>query len=336
MENRRLQSWLESEAVLPGEGRVAVFNAWAGLDLPGLAPDRIRAVQPIAPVHEALKAKGLNTAKIPNYSYDAVILRVPREKDRALGYLKDAVRRTPDGAVIVIDGQKTDGIESFLKLCRKRFAVEEVISKAHGKLFWFRKRGMEEDVMQVLDLPELAPVAKPFGFHTAPGVFSADGVDPGSAFLADHLPDLKGEIADLGAGWGYLAHRIFEKSAPEALHLVEADWLAVASAQENVAHEAAAFHWADATTWKPPALLDHVVTNPPFHTSRKADPGIGRAFIRAAAGMLKPKGSLWLVANRHLPYESDLEDAFRNVQPLALNPSFKIFHASSPKRARKG
>jgi 16S rRNA (guanine1207-N2)-methyltransferase len=52
------------------------------------------------------------------------------------------------------------------------------------------------------------------------------------------------------------------------------------------------------------------VTNPPFHVVRAADPGLGRAFVEAARGMLGPRGDLWLVANRHLPYEGALRAAF--------------------------
>ena len=336
MDDRRLLSWLEEYPVLPKDRRIGVFNAWPTLDLPGVAPEWIRAVQPFAPDYDALCARGIKTAKLVNYYYSATILRVPRQKDRALCYLRDAIPRTPAGGSIIIDGQKTDGIESILKLCRDRFDVRDVVSRAHGKVFRIRKRKYEEDVMNSLDLPKPEPSLNPSGFYTAPGVFSADGPDPASAFLADALPPLGGQVADLGAGWGYLSHRILEAGGPEALHLVEADWPSVASAQMNVTASAAVFHWADATTWMPPEPLDHVVTNPPFHQGRAADPELGRAFIYAAAGMLKPKGSLWLVANRHLPYEKTLEDAFRTVVPLTPNPSFKLFHASSPKRSRKG
>ena len=290
----------------------------------------------MAPEYASLEAQGLKVAKIVNYYYDAVIIKVPREKALALSFLKDAIRRVAHLGPIIVDGQKTDGIESLLKLCRERFDVQEVISRAHGKLFWMRKRDLEVDIMNSLDFPEPTPKLMSFGFHTAPGVFSADGPDKGSEFLASVLPVLEGRVADLGSGWGYLAHKILANASPEVLHLVEADWLAVLCAKENVSHDAAEFHWADATKWTPPEPVDHVVTNPPFHTSRKADPELGRAFIRSAAGMLKPKGNLWLVANRHLPYEKTLEDTFHTVETLGSNPSFKIFHATSPKRSRKG
>ena len=79
-------------------------------------------------------------------------------------------------------------------------------------------------------------------------------------------------------------------------------------------------------------LLDAVVMNPPFHVGRKADPALGRAFIAAARRVLKPSGALWLVANRHLPYETALEAHFRNSDEIAGDGRFKILHATRPHR----
>jgi len=76
-----------------------------------------------------------------------------------------------------------------------------------------------------------------------------------------------------------------------------------------------------------------VLCNPPFHPGRRPDPELGRAFIAAAAGMLAPQGSLWLVANRHLPYEAALEALFADVRPLGADPRYKLIHASRPRRA---
>ena len=94
----------------------------------------------------------------------------------------------------------------------------------------------------------------------------------------------------------------------------------------------ARFHWADATRgkWGP---VDAVVMNPPFHTGRAADPALGVAFIRAAAAMLTPSGTLWMVANRHLPYEPVLAAAFREVEEIGGDSRFRLTRAARPLRA---
>jgi 16S rRNA (guanine1207-N2)-methyltransferase len=50
--------------------------------------------------------------------------------------------------------------------------------------------------------------------------------------------------------------------------------------------------------------------------------------------MLTPRGDLWLVANRHLPYEGALRAAFRDVAEIGDDPAFKVFHATHPLRSR--
>jgi 16S rRNA (guanine1207-N2)-methyltransferase len=78
-----------------------------------------------------------------------------------------------------------------------------------------------------------------------------------------------------------------------------------------------------------------VVCNPPFHVTRAAEPGLGAAFIKAAAAMLHPGGTLWLVANRHLPYGAVLTEIFRDVEDIGGDGAFRLVRASRPVRARR-
>jgi 16S rRNA (guanine1207-N2)-methyltransferase len=222
---------------------------------------------------------------------------------------------------------KTTGIESFYKECGKRFPVSKAISKAHGKLFCF---SADDAAGKWAADADIAPVE---GFETVAGVFSAGKIDAGSRALVRALPDkLPKRIADPGAGWGYLSRHILERETVREVHLIEADHAALECAKRNCVDPRAVFHWQDATGFVPDIPFDAVVMNPPFHVSRNADPDIGRGFITAAAGMLKPAGQLWMVANRHLPYERSLAQEFLNVEEIAGDRSFKILHASRPVR----
>ena len=85
-------------------------------------------------------------------------------------------------------------------------------------------------------------------------------------------------------------------------------------------------------------VVQVIVSNPPFHAhGREGRPDIGRAFIGAAAAALKPGGALWLVANRHLPYEDVLDARFGEVSEVASSGAFKVIHAvrarTAPARA---
>ena len=175
------------------------------------------------------------------------------------------------------------------------------------------------------------PNTLPDGFQTLPGVFSADGVDPASELLAEALPEsLPRRVADLGAGWGYLSRAILARTGVEELHLVEAEAAALAIARRNITDPRAQFHWADATRLRLGGPVDAVVMNPPFHTGRSADPALGAAFITAAAGYLGPAGTLWMVANRHLPYDTPLAAAFRDIKEIGSNRSFRLIRAHRP------
>ena len=122
--------------------------------------------------------------------------------------------------------------------------------------------------------------------------------------------------------------------------LVEADKRALDCAALNLHDDRVALHWADATTWGEAASLDWVVMNPPFHTSRTPDSTLGQAFIQSAARLLRTKGRLIMVANRHLPYEATLSSNFVQVQELSGDTRFKILQADQPKStettARRG
>ncbi|MES2833171.1 MAG: class I SAM-dependent methyltransferase [Pseudomonadota bacterium] len=160
-----------------------------------------------------------------------------------------------------------------------------------------------------------------------PGVFAWDRIDTGSLLLAEHLPALKGAGADLGCGYGALATVVLRSPSVTALKLVDLDRRAVEAARRNIEDSCASFDWADVRTVEANGDLDFVVMNPPFHDGGAEDRALGQAFIRQAAAMLKRGGTLWMVANRHLPYEAELKAAFKRVTPLEEGGGYKLFEA---------
>jgi len=160
-----------------------------------------------------------------------------------------------------------------------------------------------------------------------PGVFAWDRIDSGSALLAAHMPELKGAGADLGCGYGALASVVLRAPGVTSLRLVDLDRRAIEAARRNIEDARATFEWEDARTLEDSGDLAFVVSNPPFHDGGAEDRRLGQAFIRKAAGMLKKGGVLWLVANRHLPYEAELNAAFKRVTPVKDGGGYKLFEA---------
>ncbi len=310
------------------DGPVTVYRPRAGEDFALLDPGRVQMVQGFRPDHDALAQMGWRVGTAPAPAPTALIC-LPRAKAEGLALIAEAVAQ--GAQLVLVDGQKTYGVEAVLKALRARVKVAEPVSKAHGKLFWFTPGGADfsDWAAQVATVPDPDLGA----FQTLPGVFSADGVDPGSALLARALPEsLPERMGDLGAGWGYLAAACLARKGVAEMHLVEAEAQALDLARGNITDARAQFHWADATSCALPVSLGGIVMNPPFHTGRSAQPALGMGFIANAARMLGVRGTLWMVANRHLPYADTLERLFRRVDVLAETPAFRVWQASGPRK----
>lgn len=313
---------------LPETGSVFVFHPSMDADLSALPKERVKVIQPLRPAYERFASFGYDCAPVWDGEgrASASVVFVTRAKAQTRDLIAQACAAT-DGPVL-IDGAKNEGIDSFLKDLRKLCDPSRPISKAHGKIF-----GIEGGA----ELPDWRATEDMLvdGYKTAPGVFSADEVDPASRILVEALPHKLGRrVADLGAGWGYLSGQVLLRDTVDTIHLVEADSIALECARRNVSDPRAQFHWADATTWTPAEPCDAVVMNPPFHTGRAAEPALGQSFIRTAAKILTPGGQVWMVANRHLPYETTLEHCFAKVAEIAGNNRFKVLHAQRPRRSK--
>ncbi|GAA0615836.1 class I SAM-dependent methyltransferase [Brevundimonas kwangchunensis] len=160
-----------------------------------------------------------------------------------------------------------------------------------------------------------------------PGVFAWDRIDPGSALLAEHLPPMKGAGVDLGCGYGALSVVTLRSPAVTTLRLIDLDRRAVEASRRNVEDPRATFEQADVRLIEETGDRDFVVSNPPFHDGGAEDRRLGQAFIRKAAGLLKKGGVAWIVANRHLPYEAELNEAFKRVRMVADAGGYKLFEA---------
>lgn len=313
--------------VLPAAGDIAVWRPMAGDDLSALPKSRVVVLTGFRPDYDHFAAQGYRMAGEGPFAAGLVCL--PRAKAQARGMLALASASVVPGGVIAVDGQKTDGVDAVFKECRAVLpGLADPLSKAHGKLFSLPAGGIPADWASARRQID-------GGFMTEPGVFSADGIDRASALLAAALPQqLPAKVGDLGAGWGYLSRAVLARDGVKHLDVVEAEQAALHCARLNLPDPRAAFHWADATTFRPDRLWGAVVMNPPFHQGRTADPALGVAFLKAAHRGLAPDGTLWLVANRHLPYGPVLTSLFRSVEEIGDDAAFRVTRASAPLRAR--
>ncbi len=305
--------------------------------------------QSFKPDAEALERCGWTVADPADAVADArhalVLVLPPRQRDEARALFAQALQRCAPGGIVVACIANDDGAKSgegdFRKLC----GLDGNLTKHHCRVFWVKRDDAKIDAALLAQWSTLDAVRPILGgrFVSRPGVFAWDRVDPASQLLAEHLPaDLRGRAADLGAGYGYLSDELLKRCPSIAsLDLYEAEARALELSRRNLADAAARlplrYLWQDVTAGLS-ETYDVIVTNPPFHAQQSAArPDIGRAFIAAAAAALVPGGRLWLVANRNLPYELELDANFGSVRIVAQQQGFKIIEAikavAQPKRA---
>lgn len=328
MTTDRLSLALEMGALtLPADGPISLY-APDRADLPAALPtERLKPISPWQMDVVNWRARGLDAGTDHSGPFAASVVLLPRSRAAGQIAIAQAMAHTRAGGLVLIDGQKTSGIDRFSKDMKSRVPLIDSFVKFHGRLFWVE--AAPEPFADWLARDRFLKTE--FGYVTGPGQFSPEGPDPASQSLVEALPKaLPPRMADFGAGWGYLASQVLGHEGVASLDLIEAHHGALEAAKLNISDERAHFHWADATKWRPEVPYDGVVMNPPFHTSRAADPRLGQGFIRSAAASLSPKGRLWLVANRQLPYEALLKDLFRQVKTLPAPAGFKILMAEAP------
>ena len=300
------------------------------------APPQLVCEQTFKPDADALSSAGLTVTPSLEGRHALVLVLPPRQRDEARALIARAIDMIQPGGRVVVAQGNNEGARSIEQDLARIAGPLQTLTKNRCRVFWTEP--LDGPINAALCAEWLAlDAVRPIGdgrFVSRPGLFAWDRIDAASALLARHLPsDLRGSAADLGAGFGYLSAGLLDRcNRLERIDLYEAEARALDLARINLrAHESRVnihYHWHDVTAGLPHEY-DIIVTNPPFHTGAGRErPDIGRRFIAVAAEALKSGGQLWLVANRHLPYETALSSGFGQVRTVAQEAGFKIIQAT--------
>jgi 16S rRNA (guanine1207-N2)-methyltransferase len=326
---RRVEELLLDEGVLSGQPVVELGGWLAVEEVGGMAVlpwrgDHLAATEAGVPC--APDAAGLETGA-------AAEVVVHQQKSRA-GLAADlalASRLVTPGGRILLLGNNELGITSAVKRVSESLGSPGIVltNRARARVVAFPAPSAP------LPAPEIAPFeVEGLTLASAPGVFSAGELDPGSALLLDHLRRLPGpkRIADPGAGVGVLglvalrrwpkARVCFGEADHRALECLRAN-LRGAEAELGSLEERAEAHWWDASERWPGGLVDMVLLNPPHHSGKTPDLSVAERMIAMAREILVRKGTLLLVANRQLPYEA-LCERVGTVETWARTGAFKL------------
>jgi 16S rRNA (guanine1207-N2)-methyltransferase len=327
----------EQHDLLASADRIAFLR---GMPTDGLEDVKAKIVceQPFRPREQSLRASGYEVADTLEGPFPLVLVLPERQRHRTLADFARAFALLPEGGTMVVCLHNDWGARRYEKLITAVAGNIESVTKRHCRVFWAKKT-------RALNTEELDLWSQDYEmrreiegiYWTRPGIFAWDRIDEGSQLLIDHLPShMEGTVGDLGCGWGLLSMRILERfDGIKRLDAMDADRDAVEAARRNIGNvkspaRSRAF-WHDVSTGIEERHYDWIVMNPPFHEGREPDSGVGIQFIAAAAQGLRSTGELWLVANKHLPYEAVLREMFDVMEQKAEMNNFKVLCARMPR-----
>lgn len=246
------------------------------------------------------------------------------ERRHAIAQALRAVK--PGGAITVLAAKDKGGTRLRKELEAFGCIVEETARRHHRIAVCARPDALTGiDYALAAGGPQLVTET---GLWSQPGVFSWDRIDPGTTMLLQHLPPLSGRGADFGCGLGILSRAVLSSAKVTYITLIDIDRRAVEAARRNVTNPRAHFVWADARVPNPDLTgLDFVVMNAPFHDAGAEDKSLAQGFVKRVADVLRKDGVCWLVANRHLPYESIMQPLFKRTDLKLETGGYKIYEA---------
>lgn len=312
----------ESGALAYPSGPTLFINAQRHAGLSGFAS--LDYIQPFYPAARALP----DVVEEPSAFYAASLVLVPKDKRAARHDLARAIHHTQTGGLITAAAANDANGNRLAAWMEEAGLSPHTLSKNKCRVVWAQKMpSAAAPAPWIKEGERQSMVLDGETYITQPGLFGWNKIDAGSALLTAHLPcDLTGRGADFGCGYGYLSRAVRRRNN-QALSVtgIDADRRAVACYRANI--PSAPVHWADLTASWPGDAFDWIIMNPPFHAGKMTNVDIGTAFIKTAHGALKPGGRLYMVANRHLPYEKTLGALFTNVSIEAQQAGFKLVFA---------
>ena len=168
-------------------------------------------------------------------------------------------------------------------------------------------------------------------FMTDAGVFSKGELDPGTRLLLDALPDLTGDVLDVGCGWGAIGVAIAKAYPACRVTMLDVNRRALQLCRENAVRNQVKAECLESDGLSAVAgrTFDAVITNPPIRAGKQV---IYRMFADAAR-QLTPGGALYLVIRKQQGAESCvryLKTLFSAVDKLDKSNGYWVLRASGP------
>ncbi len=271
---------------------------------------------------------------------DLALLHLPRGRQRRQQLLQLAGALLRPGGRLIFVGARNEGIKSAVHDAARIYGRAGVVSRkgGHHAAIAYRPAAAISPPQVVFSSHPIVVDGAQTELVACAGAFAPDRLDDGAAALITGMQiDPETRVLDLGCGTGLAALTAARRGAPRGARRgcdivgVDVSARAVASAQLTLAangHRSATVHLCCGAGAIDDATIDTVVTNPPFHRGHDISFEVSQLFVREAARVLKPGGSVYLVANIHLDYGRWLKQHVGNAGTAYENSRFRVWHAT--------
>ena len=279
------------------------------------------------------------------HTADLVILLPAQSRDLNRRLLLESLAALKPGGRLAIAGPNGGGIRTTIGDATALLGTpHDEVSRMKQRLAIYHVEGEPDERPDWAGTPGIAPgtwaplsldlAGDPLELVSLPGVFSADGLDAGTAMLLANLPDLTGKrVLDLGCGAGVIGIAAARAGATDVT-MVDVDLLAVAAARENITRAGVSGSGISAVASDLYGSIhdrefDVVLSNPPFHAGQRVVRDIADMVVRGAPAVLVPAGALVLVANRFLAYDRAIRETFGAVDRIADDESYHVLRGTT-------
>ncbi|NRB41386.1 MAG: class I SAM-dependent methyltransferase [Pseudomonadales bacterium] len=233
---------------------------------------------------------------------------------------------------VIVSGMQKHWPSTFYQTANDFFANVEVLPGVKKAKCMLLSKGLAID--NFTDTHQLSFPEFDLQCRNYPNVFAREKLDIGTRFFLEHFPDLAPyeNIIDLACGNGLLGIQALKKHAHLHCDFIDESAFAIRSAADSlqlndVIAQRFSLHQMDIFERFPEKQVDAILCNPPFHQQHNVSTDIAQRMIEHSAKHLRKNGSLYLIANRHLPYKPMLKRAFSGVNIAAENSKFFLYQS---------
>ncbi len=297
---------------------------------------------------QSLQSNGITNAKATqmpttlsntDYGVNKVALQAPKGRNFTRRLLSEIHQILPPGGWLYLAGGNKQGIKSINADARQLFGNETLLAYRKGhRLTCYQKSSEEHPKPEWHVQPGILPASwqriclhHPKGevyLASMPGIFSSDGVDPGTQFLLHHLAVKPSDtVLDLGCGYGAIG--IYAALCGAAsVDLVEVNSLAIEASRINItALSLDRVNIFTSEEFQPQRKYSLILSNPPFHRGHDTEFLTVQFFIQLSSLCLEKRGKLLIVANRFLSYGKVMAAYFTHTTIAHEDSHYRIWEA---------